>query len=97
MARDISAAGPQPPFVDSSFTRPAGYIDPALRQRLRKQFDRLQPLPEPEPSPLPEPGPPRTLNLLQKTIIIGRQEGLLSLGKAILTYPQRLWLSRRRK
>ena len=30
-------------FVDESFTRPEGYIDPAIRQRLKKYFDMPSP------------------------------------------------------
>ena len=78
-------ATPPLTFIDGSFTRPAGYIDPAKRRRLRRQFDRFQ------------PPPPKDLSLLQKTIIIGREQGLWALAKAILTYPQRLWRSLRRR
>jgi hypothetical protein len=30
-------------FVDESFTRPQGYIEPALRQKLKKYFDMPAP------------------------------------------------------
>ena len=85
---DLPAAGAPMSFVDDSFTRAPGYIDPALRRRLRRQFDRFQP---------PPPAPPKELTLLQKTVIIARQEGPLALAKSIATYPLRLWRTLRGK
>ena len=63
----VPSAVPLPEFVDGSFTREPGYIDPELRKRLRRYF---------EPSEAPQSVFARAANLL-------RSGGIGALGREI--------------
>jgi hypothetical protein len=53
-------------FVDDSFTRPEGYIDPKIRWRLSQYF------PSASPADVYKPGP---LDLVEKALFIARIHG----------------------
>jgi 2-polyprenyl-3-methyl-5-hydroxy-6-metoxy-1,4-benzoquinol methylase len=66
----VSAAAPLPQFVDDSFTREPGYIDPDLRNKLRRYF-------EPQEAPRP---------LFARAFHVLRSRGVLALGREMATF-----------
>jgi 2-polyprenyl-3-methyl-5-hydroxy-6-metoxy-1,4-benzoquinol methylase len=69
----VSSAAPLPQFVDDSFTREPGYIDPNLRKRLRGCF-------EPQEA---------QRSLFARALHILRKRGVLALGREMAAFAKR--------
>jgi SAM-dependent methyltransferase len=63
-------------FVDDSFSRPVGFIAPAVRQRLAAYFD-------------PPPPPPPRIGLVRTALLVARREGLGAFVRGLWAFVRR--------